>query len=408
MKKFIKINQKESGEYSAEEIIIKFDNLASKIAWNFYRYTQTFEMHTSHIDAEDLKQVAFIGIINAYNKYDLNYVNKGFAEDNEVMGFVPYARRTAEGEVLKFIRGILKVRRKDYNVNEIALSSIDKPILGKDDNEMFLKDIIEDISSIEDIKTLELKLEIEDYMKCLNERQKNIVYDSFFNNMTQKQLSRKYGVSQVQIGRTIKKSLEKMKVQVSTTKRNIKKPIHTTTKEDKDIMKKETIDTNHVLSYLKKHVKDERPLEEIIDRYCNSLDISESELKYVLHTTCQNEYNKVVDLYLAKEAKKDKYKKDEMNVISKTTKAKTKVENTKKEVKEDKQATDIFKGINVLDITVELDSLKAIITQDHIILNSLPEDIELSMKDLLILKNDIDRLIELKQKLSLNSLKKIG
>ena len=393
IKKFIKIDKKEQGEYTIEEILIKFDNLANKAAWDFYRYLQSFEMHSSHIDVEDLKQVAKIGIIYAYNKYDSNYIDEPSKEYEESIGFAPYLKSTVRGEVLKYIRDILKVRRKDYNINEIAVSSINQPVLNKDNSEMFLADIIEDVNSSQDINILELRLEINSYMKCLNDRDKNIISDSYFNHMTQKELAEKYGVTQVQIGRILKRSLEKMHKQTLISQKigakiinsSYNKNIHNDILEDKEkTMKKNikpVIDTKQALNYFKSHVKDKRPLEEIMDRYCSDLEISKSELKYALHTTCPNKFNIIVDRYMQFEDKKEE-----------------KVETT----------INLFEGLDVVDMTLKLNLFNAIITPSSVTLIDLPESTKLSIKDLISMRDDIDKLIKLNENLPTNILKKIG
>lgn len=178
-------------------------------------------------------------------------------------------------------------------------------------------------------------------------------------------------------------------------------------------MKKGTIDTVHALNYFKEHLKDEKPLDYVMNRYCEILDISKSELTYILHTTCPSEYNKVVDLYM-------KYEADiEIPETStKRTRRTTRPNIAKQEsktVKEDKEerATEtmektqdqLLKDVNVIELTLRLNSFDASICQSHVTLVNLPESVKLSVKDLKSIRDDIDKLIKIKENISLNAIK---
>lgn len=386
------------------------------MAWDFYRYSQKFEMHMSHIDKEDLKQIADIAIFKTYNRY-----NHEFAKDkNEknCIGFYPLLEKTIRGEMLRFIRDILKARRKDYNLHEIAVTSSDMPLSNqKGDSEIFLKDIIEDKDSLNDFKTLEFKLEIEEYMKCLTDIEKSIIHSTFYENLTQKQISEKYNMSQAHVSRIIKKAIEKMKFASTIKREHVKtNKIHKTHRKEIITMKKGTIDTVHALNYFKEHLKDEKPLDYVMNRYCEILDISKSDLTYLLHTTCSSEYNKVVDLYM-------KYEDDiEMPETStRRTKRITRPDIAKQEseiIKEDKENKEervtktikktqdqLLKDVNIIELTLRFNSFDANVRQSYVTLVNFPENEELSIKDLKSIKDDIDKLIKIKENISLNDIK---
>ena len=383
------------------------------MAWDFYRYSQKFEMHMSHIDKEDLKQIADIAIFKTYNRY-----NHEFAKDkNEknCIGFYPLLEKTIRGEMLRFIRDILKARRKDYNLHEIAVTSSDMPLSNKKgDSEIFLKDIIEDKDSLNDFKTLEFKLEIEEYMKCLTDIEKSIIHSTFYENLTQKQISEKYNMSQAHVSRIIKKAIEKMKFASTIKRKQIKtNKIHKEHRKEITTMKKGTIDTVHALNYFKEHLKDEKPLDYVMNRYCEMLDISKSDLTYLLHTTCSSEYNKVVDLYI-------KYEDDiEMpETYTRKTKRITRPDIAKQEskiIKENKEERvtktiektqdQLLKDVNIIELTLRFNSFDANVRQSYVTLVNLPENEELSIKDLKSIKDDIDKLIKIKENISLNDIK---
>lgn len=387
------------------------------MAWEYYRYSQKFEMHMSHIDKDDLKQIADIAIFKAYDRYDHEFTKDEYEnyDKKNCIGFYPFLKKTIKGEILRYIRDSLKIRRKDYNIHEIAVTSSDMPLSNqKGDSEIFLKDIIEDEYSSNDFKTLELKLEIEEYMNYLTDIEKNIVHSRFYENLTQKQIGEKYNMSQVHVSRVLKKAIEKMKFASTIKRKHIKtNKIHKEHKEEIVTMKKGTIDTVHALNYFKEHLKDEKPLDYVMNRYCEALDISKSELIYILHTTCSSEYNKVVDLYM-------KYENDiEIPETSTKRTRRTNRPNIAKQesktAKEDKEerATEtmektqdqLLKDVNVIELTLRLNSFDASICQSHVTLVNLPESVKLSVKDLKSIRDDIDKLIKIKENISLNAIK---
>ena len=221
-------------------------------------------------------------------------------------------------------------------------------------------------------------------------------------------------MSQAHVSRIIKKAIEKMKFASTTKRKHVKtNKIHKTHMEEIITMKKGTIDTVHALNYFKEHLKDEKPLDYVINRYCEILDISKSDLTYLLHTTCSSEYNKVVDLYM-------KYEDDiEIPEIStKRTRRTTRPDIAKqasKIIKEDKEERvtetiektqdQLLKDVNVIELTLRFNSFDARVCQSHVTLVNLPEDVELSIKDLKSIRDDIDKLIKIKENMSLNAIK---
>ena len=139
----MKINQKESGEYSIEDILMKFSNLTSKIARQYYDYAQNYSYHTIHLDYDDLKQIANMGLMSAYNKYNYNFIEDNQDKSN-MMGFIPYAKKTIQGYMLRHFYETLKLRRKDYNLHEVFVSSIYAPILNNKGDSLYLEDAIKD------------------------------------------------------------------------------------------------------------------------------------------------------------------------------------------------------------------------------------------------------------------------
>lgn len=205
------------------KLLIENENLIYSVASKFTKYK----------DKEDLFQAGCIGMIEAYNNFDNTKGTK----------FTSYAYPYIFGEINKYVRedhtiklskDMQKLKSKIekariflsqklmYNPNIKELStyleidekivasllnysdpySIDKQI----DEEISMHEIIPD--KIVDYDTLlALKTEIE----SLEEPERTIMIERYYNDITQTELSKKIGLSQVDISRKERKVLTKLK-----------------------------------------------------------------------------------------------------------------------------------------------------------------------------------------------------
>ena len=205
------------------KLLIENENLIYSVASKFTKYK----------DKEDLFQAGCIGMIEAYNNFDNTKGTK----------FTSYAYPYIFGEINKYVRedhtiklskDMQKLKSKIekariflsqklmYNPNIKELStyleidekivasllnysdpySIDKQI----DEEISMHEIIPD--KIVDYDTLlALKTEIE----SLDEPERTIMIERYYKDITQTELSKKIGLSQVDISRKEKKVLTKLK-----------------------------------------------------------------------------------------------------------------------------------------------------------------------------------------------------
>jgi len=186
---------------------------------------------------EDLFQVGMIGAITAYQKYDKSLGVK----------YSTFAYKYILGEVLKYLREDRNIRvsrdiindykkiliAKDYiykeygyiddsklckilgiseeRLNEVIkyndnIVSLNKPI----GEEITLEDTIKD-NSIELNDKVALKLAVKD----LNNEEKKLIYERYYNNLTQTELAKKNNTSQVKIYRLERKILDKLKDKMS-------------------------------------------------------------------------------------------------------------------------------------------------------------------------------------------------
>lgn len=209
--------------------ILEYEKLVYKIIGMFPNY-----------DKDDLYQVGVVGLAKAYKNYKEGFNTK----------FSTYAYTYILGEVLSYIREsrCFKISReyqtlyKKINearillnqklmrevtsfeialyleidealVDEVILAnltveSLDKPINEYDDNK--------DLSSYDFIKYHEKMLDLDNfdlYMEIDNLplEERAIIYDRYFNDLTQAEISKKLNMSQVQISRNEAKILKKLK-----------------------------------------------------------------------------------------------------------------------------------------------------------------------------------------------------
>ncbi|RVU55735.1 SigB/SigF/SigG family RNA polymerase sigma factor [Anaerosphaera multitolerans] len=203
------------------------------------------------IDYDDIYQVASIGLIYAIDRYDLS---KGYE-------FSSFATPTIIGEIKKYFRDkgwTIRVPRRiqelskkindakvhlaqEYQrtptINDIAeyLDSTPEEILesieaskvyspqsldvmydsNSDDKEVNLSDLIGENEKYFD--KIELKDFFEKLIEDLNDVEKTILVDRYFNKKTQVSIAKSLNISQMTVSRIEKKVLEKMKKEIDKT-----------------------------------------------------------------------------------------------------------------------------------------------------------------------------------------------
>ena len=186
---------------------------------------------------DDLFQVGMIGALTAYQKY------------NESLGvkYSTYAYKYILGEVLKYLREDRNIRvsrdiindykkiliARDYiykeygrvdnsklckilgisedRLNEVlkyndSVISLNKPI----GEEITIEDTIKD-NSVDMNDRVALKLAFKD----LNNEEKRLIYERYYNNLTQTEFAKKNNTSQVKVYRLERKILDKLKDKMS-------------------------------------------------------------------------------------------------------------------------------------------------------------------------------------------------
>ena len=199
--------------------LLEYDGLIYSIISRYKRY-----------DKEDLYQVAMIGLIDALKHYKNDYNTKfsSFAYYYIVGEVNKYIR---ENSCIKVSRNLVELKKKILNAKEeisqrlgreatnleISLylevdeNLVDEALISTDEvaslEDSYLDPMSYDNTSAE---ILDLKNELEK----LPEKEKQLIYARYFEELTQSETSKILGISQVQVSREESKILEKLKTRL--------------------------------------------------------------------------------------------------------------------------------------------------------------------------------------------------
>lgn len=226
------IDEAQNGDQQAKETIVNQNiglvkNLAMKYAVGSY-------------EIEDLMQVGFVGLVKAIERFDTSF---------DVM-FSTYAVPMILGEIKRYIRddGKIKISRQlkieMKNLKNIQQEYYNK--YGKSPKISYLAEqlevttehvmeILEAIDSLANVESLDNQLlpegshggeyvdeeqqnvdiiDLKTAIKGLENREKQIIILRYFKDMTQQQVAKILGISQVQVSRIEKKVLQRMKEKI--------------------------------------------------------------------------------------------------------------------------------------------------------------------------------------------------
>lgn len=228
------MNQAHAGDKAAREKLIS-DNLG--LVWSIVK---RFE-HRGH-DKEELFQIGTIGLIKAVDNFETSYEVK----------FSTYAVPMIMGEMRRFLRdnSMMKVSRSlkengwkvkkasdalsqklgreatlqeiseetGFTIEEIVeaieaneeVASIYQPVYQSGDSELYLVDQVSD-GGAGGTEKLVNHILLEQLLAVLSEEEKELINLRYFKDMTQVQIARKMGISQVQVSRMEKRILLRMR-----------------------------------------------------------------------------------------------------------------------------------------------------------------------------------------------------
>lgn len=227
------IDQAQKGDPKAkEQLVVENKGLVWCVAKRFFH---------RGTEPEDLFQIGNVGLLKAIDKFDPSYQVK----------FSTYAVPMIAGEIKRFLRddGMIKVSRslrelackaaiaqerfrREYNreplLSELAhilqvetealveameaateVESLQKVIYQKDGHEISLLEKLEDPQRMEE-KTQD-HLMLNQLLGYLSSEERKFLYFRYYANLTQAEIGELFGISQVQVSRTQKRILEKMR-----------------------------------------------------------------------------------------------------------------------------------------------------------------------------------------------------
>lgn len=209
------------------------DELAGIVKENeriIYKLARSF----SNSSVEDLFQVGVIGLINAYNSYNPNYgtkfstfaysfilgemkkyvrENKGVKVNREIIYLSSKLekltlllcqkyKRMPTTEELSIETGIEEWKIIEALNIRSCVSSLDEPLFNGKNSVI---DVVSDKSKIDE------SVEFKDMLNSLNEEELKIIYERYFNDRSQEEVSTITGYSQAKVSRCEKKILCKLR-----------------------------------------------------------------------------------------------------------------------------------------------------------------------------------------------------
>ena len=171
-------------EMSLDEVCKKFEFLVCKMA---RRWTIRYEF-------EDVKQVGYMGLVKAYESYDIG---------KNVL-FSTYASILINRHLCGFYR--------DDKSKFIGIMSLNQSLMNDDNKQIEYIDLVKDENNYEDMAIT--SLQCEDLMEAINKLEpinKKIVELLAFQHKTQVEVSRMLNISYSSVARKYKDSLNKMK-----------------------------------------------------------------------------------------------------------------------------------------------------------------------------------------------------
>lgn len=398
--KKIKLNLNETGEYTIEEILTKYEPYIRKTVNYYNNFLKKFIGHAVYVDFEDLEQICKIGIIKAYERYDIEYVGtRSDYNQSDPIGFYPYLDQMAQGELRRYCRDILQMRRKDIDPSSIFIDSMNRTVNNTDKGnaEIELIDTL-DLVEKDSYEDLENKLEVERLLSFIPERDKDIVIDSFFYNLSQQKIAEKYKVSQAQISRVLRKSIKIMRTISENKEKETITPMRT--------KKVKAIEFDTLFDFLNKGVQNYYTLDKAIHAYCNQANVLIEDAYEALnkrkasHEMLKNLYSiKRVPINpekpISKTAPKKTAKEDIKEVVEKAINEVEIVDEVKTKPVEVKPiSSNIFDSIKIVNLTVDIEGIEAKFSPKGISLANLKLE-DLSIEDLKKLQKSIQKVIEI-------------
>lgn len=270
--KTFKMTQDLYEDLSEEDMVKRYIPLVKSKSYKWHEYyCRIANDHIQKLDREDFEQVGCMAIMKCYREYDINLGNI----------FYTYLLNVIDNHMNRCVRDTLKLRNEGATLISKRIASIDETISYNDNGN---KDItLGDIISCDEDKfeEIENKIFIDDLLSVLDGKEKSIIENYYINNMTQVQLSDKFNVTQVQISRTLKKAIVKIRKSISEKNTN---------KGELDMAK---LNDEQLKQYLLEHASKDFSVTKIVKDYCKEYSVPESTAFTALSRRMSDFYEKL-------------------------------------------------------------------------------------------------------------------
>ena len=202
-----------------EQLILKYEKLIYSVMKYFNNY----------LNKEDLFQVGCIGLINAYNNYNSN-INVKFSTYaySYILGEMKKLVREDKG--IKISRNISKLYSQIENANMYLTQKLMRtPTLNEiaqllQIDEYLIVEALNSTNSLLDIDDLQINNSddnsniflLKEELNKLSMEELDLINKRYMQDMTQNEVAKSLGMSQVQVSRKEHKVLEKLKKQLVT------------------------------------------------------------------------------------------------------------------------------------------------------------------------------------------------
>ena len=177
-------------------------------------------------DRDDLYQVGMLGLIDAYKHFNKSYDTKfsTFAYYYIVGEVNKYIR---ESSSLKVSRDLIELKKKILKVKEIMLQKLGREPTNLEislylevDEDLIDEALIatDEVTSIDEAYNIGEEdrvsadiLDLKNEIDKLPINEKKLILSRYYNDMTQSEVSKELGISQVQVSRNENKILQKLK-----------------------------------------------------------------------------------------------------------------------------------------------------------------------------------------------------
>lgn len=184
---------------SAEEFIKNNMGLAQKEAWKWIRWVKGHEQ--IKMDKDDLLGIAYIGLLNAYRRFD---PSKFKGPDGEGVKFSTYAVPMIKGEILREIRDRGNTIRKSRDGRGPDTDSLEQPFYNSvnSDEVITLGELISVFDDLDD------QIILNDFLATITDERLKKVYELRSKDLSQSEVSKILKLSQVEISRRENKLIQ--------------------------------------------------------------------------------------------------------------------------------------------------------------------------------------------------------